>query len=225
MAEPSAHHHAGVNASKIVDCHHDKRFAEIIEQADIVNPDGMSVVWASRLLGSPLPERVTGVDIMPAMLESAIAHGWGVYLLGARSEVVADVASLLPKSFPGLRLCGYRDGYWGEADVDDVVAAVRESGADLLFLGLPSPAKEYFYDNHHHSLGVRMVVGVGGTFDVMAGRVRRAPILVQKLGLEWVYRLVQEPRRLWRRYLFGNVSFATSVYRQRSTSRADQSNR
>jgi N-acetylglucosaminyldiphosphoundecaprenol N-acetyl-beta-D-mannosaminyltransferase len=217
LDEPRPHHHAGVNAAKVVDCGKDHRFARVIAEADIVNPDGISVVWASRILGNPLPERVTGVDIMGGMLRIAQEKGWKTYFLGARPDVVERAVTNLKQEFPRLNVAGYRSGYWDRTREGErlVVEEIRRSGADILFVGIPSPAKEFFYDDHASELGVRMVVGVGGTFDVVAGEVKRAPRVAQRLGLEWFYRLIQEPRRLWRRYLLGNAEFIGLVLKYR----------
>lgn len=211
---PGFSHHAGVNASKLVEASEHPRFRQVLGDADIVNADGMSVVWASHLLGTPLPERVTGIDTLPHLLRRAAQRGWPVYLLGAKEEVVAALASRLPRQYPGLIVAGYRGGYWGEDEESQVVADVARSRAKILLLGLPSPRKEFFVDQHQDDLGVGLAMGVGGSFDVMAGAISRAPRWMQHSGLEWAHRLAKEPRRLWRRYTIENAKFVVLVVRQ-----------
>jgi N-acetylglucosaminyldiphosphoundecaprenol N-acetyl-beta-D-mannosaminyltransferase len=175
--------------------------------ADLVVPDGASVVWAARLAGSPLPERIAGVDFMVELLAAAGRHGLRVYLLGARREVVEKLADRCERDYPGLVLAGWRDGYFREAEHAAIVEEIRKSQADLLFVGMPSPFKETWCELHRRELDVPVIMGVGGSFDVLAGYIRRAPRALQALGLEWFWRLCMEPRKLWKRYLFTNTEF------------------
>ena len=207
------HQHVVLNAAKIVQAHDDPELAEVIRQCSLVNADGQAVVWASRVLGNPLPERVAGIDFMFELWRVAARSDYRVYLLGAEEAVVTRAADIAREQ--GVDVVGCRDGYWTRDQEDAVVAAVRETRPHLLFLALPSPAKERFLSRHLDSLGAALVVGVGGAFDVIAGRRRRAPRWVQRLGMEWAYRLVQEPKRLFRRYLVGNVRFVALVSRYR----------
>lgn len=204
---PGLSHHAGVNASKLVEASEDPEFKRVLEEADIVNADGMSVVWASRLLGTPVPERVTGIDTIPYLLRLSAERGWPIYLLGAKPDVVAKLAADLPTQYPGLRVVGARDGYWSDSEEVEIVADVKRSGAKVLLLGLPSPRKEFFVDRHQSELGATFAMGVGGSFDVIAGKIPRAPLWMQRSGLEWAHRFLREPRRLWRRYTVENVKF------------------
>lgn len=215
VESPGVRQHAVVNASKVVAAQRDDTLVGALEACDLVNADGMSVVWASRLLGTPVPERVTGIDLMFALFGVAAERGWPVYLLGAREHVVATVVERLGEMHPGLTIAGARNGYWESHEEADIVQAVRESGARLLFVAMPSPKKELWVARHRDDLGVDLVMGVGGSFDVLAGVTRRAPKWMQNGGLEWFYRFVQEPRRMWRRYLVGNAAFAAIVLRQR----------
>lgn len=211
---PGVHQQAVVNAGKVVAAQTDDDLLAALDACDIVNADGMSVVWASRLLGTPLPERVTGIDLMYALFQCAAERGWGVYLLGALPNVVATVATTVQLAYPGLRIAGARDGYWTGAEDNEVVDAVRASGARLLFVAMPSPRKEHWVARHRAKLGVNLVMGVGGSFDVIAGVTRRAPLWMQRSGLEWVFRFIQEPQRMWRRYLVGNAQFVGIIARQ-----------
>jgi N-acetylglucosaminyldiphosphoundecaprenol N-acetyl-beta-D-mannosaminyltransferase len=202
-----------VNAAKIVQLRDDAELRASVELADIVLADGMSVVWASRLLGSPLPARVTGIDLFEALLARAETGGLSVYLLGARPEVLRAVLAVLRVRHPRLVVAGYRDGYFGADEEPDVVRAIRESRAHFLFVGMPTPKKEIFLRVWREQLAGITCHGVGGSFDVLGGYVRRAPRLWQRLGLEWLYRLLQEPRRMWRRYLVTNTLFLARVGR------------
>lgn len=206
-------HCTGVNAAKLVDALHDERLRDITGRADLVTADGQSVVWASRLLDDPLPERVAGIDLMLRLFAVAEERGWRVFLLGARPEVVEETARRVHSIHPRLVLAGYRDGYFSEAEDAIVAAEIAATRADVLFVGITSPRKEYFIDAWGPKMDVPLVMGVGGAFDVVAGLRRRAPDLVQRLGLEWLFRLVQEPRRLFRRYAITNARFMTHVLR------------
>ncbi len=198
--------HVVLNASKVVAMSKDPALREVIASCPVINADGMSVVLASKLLRRPLPERVTGIDLFLELVARCAEDGRGVYFLGATDEVLEELVRRFREQYPSLKISGYRNGYW-----DDDAAVVREvhdAGADLLFLAIPSPRKEFWLGEHLDALGVPFVMGVGGSFDVVAGKVRRAPVWVQRIGCEWIYRVVQEPRRLWKRYLVGNAQFA-----------------
>jgi N-acetylglucosaminyldiphosphoundecaprenol N-acetyl-beta-D-mannosaminyltransferase len=197
--------HVVLNAAKVVQMREDDRLRSIVAGCDLVNADGQSVVWASRVLGRPLPERVAGIDLFKAIIERAAQTGHRVFFLGATQEVLAEMVERLRARLPSLVIAGYCDGYWD--DDDDVVETVRAARPDFLFLAIPSPRKEYWLSENLERLAVPFVMGVGGTFDVVAGKVRRAPVWVQRVGCEWLYRLAQEPRRMWKRYLRGNSLF------------------
>jgi N-acetylglucosaminyldiphosphoundecaprenol N-acetyl-beta-D-mannosaminyltransferase len=209
--------HVVLNAAKVSKIARDAEFRSMLGQFDMIHADGASVVWASRLLGSPLPERVAGIDLMEALVRRAAERGLAVYFLGATREAVERCVRVLKERHPALVVAGCRDGYW---DADDraqeeaVVRAVRESRAHLLFLAMPTPRKERFVFRHREALGVPFAMGVGGAFDVIAGIVPRAPLAWQRAGLEWAYRLLQEPRKMWRRYLVTNTHFLWILLRE-----------
>jgi N-acetylglucosaminyldiphosphoundecaprenol N-acetyl-beta-D-mannosaminyltransferase len=203
-----------VNASKLVLASEDERLRRILERADLVTADGMSVVWGAKLAGGRLPGRVTGIDTMEAHVARAAARGWRVFFLGAKPEAVERAVANLRARHPSLEVAGYRDGYFAGREAE-VVEEVRASNADLLFVAVGSPAQEYFLDEHLDALGVPFALGVGGSFDHVAGFSRRAPRWMQRAGLEWLHRLASEPRRLWRRYLVGNARYATLLARSR----------
>lgn len=202
------HQHVVVNVDKLVKASRDAELRRIINECALVNVDGMPVVWASRLLGKPLKERVAGVDLFEALMRRSGEAGWRVFLLGAREEVVAAVADTYRRRYPALAVAGYRNGYWqGEAEEAAVAEQVRASHADLLFVAISSPKKEQFLGRWQASMRVPFAMGVGGTFDVAIGRVKRAPPWMQRAGLEWFYRFLQEPRRMFRRYFIDDMAF------------------
>jgi N-acetylglucosaminyldiphosphoundecaprenol N-acetyl-beta-D-mannosaminyltransferase len=205
--------HMAVNAAKLVSMQDDAAMREITARCQVVTADGQAVVWASRLLGDPLPERVAGIDLMHALFGLAAANGYGIYILGARAEVLERAVAELRRRYPGLRIVGYRDGYFGADEDADVAAAIRAARPDMLFVAMSSPRKEYFLGDHGPGLGVPFAMGVGGAIDVVAGETKRAPRWMQVVGLEWLYRLLQEPRRLLRRYLTTNARFMALVAR------------
>lgn len=215
LREGGHHQHVALNAAKIVALRDDPSLASIVRGCSLISADGQAVVWAARLLGVAVPERVAGIDLMEALLERAAQEGWSVYFLGARADVVAATVVEECRRHPGLRIAGYRDGYWAASDEADIVAAVAESGADLLFVAMPTPRKERFLAEHLDGLGVTFAMGVGGSFDVVAGITSRAPGWMQRIGLEWAHRLGQEPRRMFRRYLVGNTRFIAMTLRER----------
>ncbi|MGG5809420.1 WecB/TagA/CpsF family glycosyltransferase [Falsiroseomonas sp. CW058] len=202
------------NASHLVATQDDAGLRNAAEAADLVTADGMSLVWAGRLLGWNLPERVTGIDLMDRLLQAAPGRGLRVFFLGARPAVLERFLAHCRTAYPGLEVAGARDGYFGPEDHAAVVRQVAESGADMLFVAMPSPFKDIWCERYRDRLGVPLIMGVGGAFDVMAGVVRRAPVLMQRAGLEWAWRLMLEPRRLWRRYLAGNSRFVWLVLRE-----------
>ncbi len=206
--------HCVVNAAKAVAMDEDQTLREIVQSCALVNADGQAVVWASRALGAPLPERVAGIDLFEALLARAARRGYSVYFLGARQHVVDEVVRRATARHPNLRVAGHRDGYFTAAENAAVVAGVREAAPDILFVGMPSPRKEYWLAENLEALGVPFSMGVGGSFDVYAGLTKRAPEWMQRLGLEWLYRFAQEPRRMWRRYLVGNAAFVRLCVRE-----------
>ncbi|MFD0505308.1 WecB/TagA/CpsF family glycosyltransferase [Streptomyces chiangmaiensis] len=209
IADGGPHQHVAVNAAKVVQAHDDPELARIIHACSLVNADGQSVIWAGRLLGHQLPERVAGIDFMLSLWRSAAHNGYRVYLLGAGQAVVERTARIAVQQ--GVDIVGYRDGYWDETEEPRVVATVREARPDILFVAVPSPRKEYFLARHQRDLGCALTVGVGGSFDVVTGLRSRAPRWMRRAGLEWLHRMVQEPRRMFVRYTVGNLRFAMLV--------------
>jgi N-acetylglucosaminyldiphosphoundecaprenol N-acetyl-beta-D-mannosaminyltransferase len=211
--------HMAINAAKLVTMHNDEKLREIIGGCELVNADGQAVVWASRLLGDPLPERVAGIDLMDELLAVAERRGYRVYFLGARAEVLERALERLRERYPALQIAGARDGYFGDDEEAAVCDAIRATEPDMLFVAMSSPRKEYFLGSYGQAIGAPFVMGVGGSIDVVAGITRRAPERWQRLGLEWAYRLLQEPRRMFKRYAVTNTRFAALVARELLTGR------
>jgi N-acetylglucosaminyldiphosphoundecaprenol N-acetyl-beta-D-mannosaminyltransferase len=195
------------NASHLCMMRRDPELALACHAAHLTVADGMSVVWALRASGQPAPERVAGVDLMACLLAAAGEHRLRVYFLGAKHEVVTALVERSQAQHPGLEIAGFRDGYFGPDDHLGIVEEIRASGAHMLFVGMPSPFKETWCERHRGRLEVPIIMGVGGSFDVLAGFIKRAPRWVQALGLEWLWRLMIEPRKLWKRYLITNSEF------------------
>lgn len=196
-----------VNASKVIELRRNPLLRNSLLECDLLLADGQSVVWASRLLRRPLPERVAGIDIFERLLALAHEEGRPIALLGAQPKVLASLEAVIARKYPGLRIAYSHHGYFNATEADGIAEGIRQSGADMLFIGMTSPKKEIFLATYGASLGVSVLHGVGGSFDVMAGLTRRAPLGWQKAGLEWAYRVLQEPRRLWWRYLSTNSGF------------------
>jgi N-acetylglucosaminyldiphosphoundecaprenol N-acetyl-beta-D-mannosaminyltransferase len=198
VASGGAHLVVTANPELVMAAHRDPRVMEVVRQAALVVADGIGVVWASRRLGTPLPERVPGIELMDALCGLAALQGWPVFLLGGLPGVADRAALALQRRHPGLRVAGTHHGYF--RDDEPVVRAVAGSGARLLFCGLGSPRQELWLAENVDRLGVRVAMGVGGSLDVLAGRSARAPAWLRRLHLEWLYRLLREPWR-WRRQL------------------------
>lgn len=200
-----------VNAAKVVAMRRDEQLRHAVADSGMVLADGQSVVWASRMLGAPVPERVAGIDLFLELLDEADRHGYCVYFLGARRDVLDRMLAEVGRRYPGLAVAGARDGYFRPDEEPEVVAEIRRSGANLLFIGMTSPKKELFVSQWGKTSQASVVHGVGGSFDVLAGLTRRAPVWYQDHGLEWLYRAWQEPVRLGRRYVTTNIWFAGLV--------------
>jgi len=206
-ADRTSHTVVTANASHLCMMRRDPELAAACRAAHLTVADGMSVVWALRASGQSVPERVAGVDLMTRLLEEASAHRLRVYLLGAKREVITKLVNVIRTRHPGIGIAGFRDGYFGPQHHSEIVEEIRASGAHLLFVGMPSPFKETWCERHRDALSVPIIIGVGGSFDVLAGFIRRAPYWMQSAGLEWFWRLLMEPRKLWRRYLTTNLEF------------------
>jgi N-acetylglucosaminyldiphosphoundecaprenol N-acetyl-beta-D-mannosaminyltransferase len=198
---------ASVNPEICVAAQEDHRLRESLKNAALGIPDGIGIVLASRLRGGRIRQRVAGVDLLLALCGLAAQEEKSVFFFGAAAGVAEAAAAAAAKRFPGLRVAGTQHGYVLPEQESEVAARIAACGAALVFVGLGSPRQEYFVAEHGAATGARLLMAVGGSFDVLAGKVRRAPQLYQRLGLEWLYRLARQPRRLRRmpalpRFLF-----------------------
>jgi len=204
-------HHVVVNAAKLVNMRRDERLRDSVINCDIINADGQSVVWAAKFLGKPLKERVAGIDLMTALVELAQRRKYKIFLLGAEEKIVRAVT----EKYGAEIVAGYRNGYFDEEEAAAVAEQIAASRAQMLFVAVSSPKKEIFLNRYKDTIDAPFIMGVGGAFDVIAGKVTRAPRWMQKSGLEWLYRVIQEPRRMWKRYLVTNSVFIYLVLKEK----------
>ena len=208
-------HHTVVNAGKIVLMQEDKELEKSVNEADLINADGQAVVWASKMLGSPLPERVSGIDLMEKLVKRSFEKGYRCYFLGAEEDVVSNLITLYKKKYSNNVIAGYRNGYFKKSDEKSIAKVISQSNANILFVAITSPKKEIFLNTYKKELkNINFIMGVGGSFDVIAGKVNRAPKWMQDFGFEWLYRVIQEPRRMFMRYLVGNTKFIYLVLKE-----------
>jgi exopolysaccharide biosynthesis WecB/TagA/CpsF family protein len=200
-------------------------FRNIINTADLVVPDGMPLLWGSRLLGDPLPERVTGVDLLVDCAGLAAAKGYSIFLLGAGPGVAEEAACVLRARHRGVRIVGtYAPPMWSLTPDEDetIVRVIQEMQPNMLFVAFGAPKQDQWIRTHLERLGVPVCMGVGGAFDMLAGRVTRAPLWMQRSGLEWLYRVTQEPTRLWQRYFVHDLPCFVRLMAQCSTASAER---
>lgn len=206
--------HVDVNVAKLVYAQKDEQLRNIINSSPSVSVDGAGVVLGARTLGINIPERVAGIDLMEKLIEYSAQNGYKVYFFGAEENIVKKVVDSYNKKYSKLKIAGYRNGYYTEAEEEQVIQEIKQAQADILFVAMGVPKQEIFLYKNSEELGVTFSMGVGGSFDVIAGKVKRAPICLQKLNLEWVFRLIQEPRRMWKRYATTNTFFAGMLFKQ-----------
>jgi N-acetylglucosaminyldiphosphoundecaprenol N-acetyl-beta-D-mannosaminyltransferase len=203
-----------VNGAKLVKMRSDPLLRESILNSDLILADGMSVVWASRILGDGLPERVTGIDLFESLLGAAEDDDRSVYFLGASQEVLDELLARVRTHYPKLRIVGSRNGYFSVDEEPALSDEISRLAPHFLFVGISTPKKEIFLERWGDHMAIPVCHGVGGSFDVYAGKTSRAPASWQRMGIEWLYRVLQEPRRMWRRYLVTNTIFIKLVVSQ-----------
>ena len=208
-------HHVVINAAKVVNAQIDPELKKSIVNCDIINADGKSIVWASRLLNKPVPERVAGIDLMERLVELAHHKKYKVFFLGAKEEVVLKVVEHYKQKYGEEIIAGYRNGYFKNTEELSIARQIAASGADILFVAMTSPKKEIFLNTYKDIIKAPFIMGVGGSFDVVSGKTKRAPLWMQNAGLEWLYRVMQEPKRMWKRYLVGNSKFIYMVLKEK----------
>jgi N-acetylglucosaminyldiphosphoundecaprenol N-acetyl-beta-D-mannosaminyltransferase len=212
--------HVVINALKVNLMNENAELQKIVNACPLINADGASIVWAAKKLGVPLTERVAGIDLFENLVKLAAEKGYKIYLFGAKEEVVQKVKKIFEEKYPTLQIVGVRNGYFTEADEPEIVKNMAESGADMMFVAFSSPKKEFWVNKYLNDLNIPFVMGVGGSFDVVAGVTDRAPKWMQDHGLEWFYRFIQEPRRLWNRYVVGNWKFVAYTYKVKREQKA-----
>ena len=206
--------HVVVNVAKLVRLQNDSVLRDSVVACDIINVDGMGIVWGAGLLGVDIPERVAGIDLFSNLLHLASERGDSVFLLGALPEVIEKTVKNIQEDYPKLQIAGWHHGYFWDNE-KEVVDIIRYSGAKLLFVGIRSPKKEQFICSQLKNTGASFAMGVGGSFDIFAGLTKRAPVWMQNFGLEWFYRIMQEPRRMFMRYFVTNSKFLKMVIKKK----------
>ncbi len=202
-----------LNASLLMGMRQNPALRRACLNGDLILADGKPIVLASRLLGAPVPHRVAGVDLMAQTLAAGASSGLKVYFLGARQNVLERLEKKVAENHPGIQIVGSHNGYFSGARHDAIIDEINRSGAEILYIGMPSPFKEIWAEQYRDRLDVGVIFGVGGSFDVLSGEVRRAPVWLQEMCLEWAWRLAMEPRKMWKRYLVTNTAFLLELGR------------
>ena len=208
-------HLMGGNADKINELNSNPLMKEIVNKCGIINADGASVVLASKLLKKKLPERVAGVDLMIELVKLCCEKNYSIYLLGAKQSVVEQTRDVLMDKYSNLNIKGIHNGYFKEEQWDNISKELKKLKPDIVFVGITSPTKEYLIEYLQNDGNKSVFMGVGGSFDVISGNIPRAPKWMQKCNLEWLFRVIQEPRRLFKRYFVGNLKFIKLVIKEK----------
>lgn len=208
-------HLMGVNADKINEVNQNEKMKKIVNSCGIINADGASVVLASKYLKKPLPERVAGIDLMMDLIKLSANKKYSIYLLGAKQEVVEKTEDVLKTKFPNLIISGIHNGYFKKEEWKDISKELKDKKPDFVFVGITSPIKEYLIEYLQNDGNNCVFMGVGGSFDVISGNIPRAPKWMQKMNLEWLFRTMQEPKRLFKRYFVGNRVFIKAIIKEK----------
>ena len=215
--------HTVVNAGKIVLMQKDKNLYNSVTTCDMINADGQSVVWASKILNQPLPERVNGTNLMENLVYLAYKKNYKIFFFGAKEEIVTKVVDKYSKKYSSKIIAGYKNGYFHSDEEAEIAQLIADSKTNILFVAITSPIKENFLYKYREILkSVNFTMGVGGSFDVISGKIKRAPVWAQNSGLEWIYRLIQEPKRMWKRYLIGNLIFIYLIFKEKFRQKNNQ---
>ena len=198
IEEGTPHQIVTANAEIIYQASQNEKMKQIINQAQMVTADGSGVVWASKELGKPLSQRVTGIDLVNSICKASAEKGWKLYILGSAPGVADTAAGNIRKAFPGCNIIGTHHGYFDAKEEEDILAELRELKPDVLFVALGAPKQEYWIAEHVPGLGIPVAMGIGGSMDVLSGNVKRAPKWMQKMSLEWLYRVIIQPTRFKR---------------------------
>ncbi len=219
MASNTLLQHVVVNVAKLVNMQRDEALRRDVTTSDLINIDGAGVVLGARLMGHVIPERVTGIDLMEHILRLCHEKGYRPYILGAKQEVLEQAVANIQQRYPNITFAGYRNGYFNQEEEPAIIKAIADSQADCLFIAMPTPHKERLMHDYKTAFHVPFLMGVGGSVDIMAGITKRAPRWMQRAGLEWLYRLLQEPKRMWKRYAVTNGLFAWLMIKELLTGR------
>lgn len=206
--------HGAINAAKLVNAQKNDALMTSLKNCDIINADGKAIVWASKFLNRRLPERVSGIDLMDSLVKLAAAKKYKIFFFGAKEKVVQKVVEKYSNEYGIDIIAGYRNGYYAKKDESEIAKEIANSCADILFVAITSPGKEIFLNEYKKIIKVPFIMGVGGSFDVVAGIVKRAPKWMQDAGFEWLFRVIQEPRRMWKRYLITNSMFIYMILKE-----------
>ena len=212
-------HLVGVNADKLNEMAKNEDLRRIVNNCGIINADGASVILASKFLKKELPERVAGIDLMQDLIALSEHCGYRVYLLGAKQEVVEKTAEVLQTNHPKLNIVGTHNGYFKKEEWPMISEELKCAQPDFVFVGITSPLKEYLVEFLQQDGHRCVFMGVGGSFDVISGNISRAPKWIQKINMEWFYRMLQEPKRLFKRYFVGNTKFILAVLKEKRGSK------
>jgi len=216
IEEKKQMHHTVVNAGKIVALQDNLELRKSVNEADVINADGQAVIWASKILNKHLKERVAGIDLFVNLIQFAHENNYSIYLLGAKEEVLQNLISKIEEDFSSEIIKGHHHGYFSTEEEPQIVNEIANTKANMLFVAMSSPKKEIFLHRHKKALqDINFIMGVGGSFDVLSGKTKRAPKCMQEYGLEWFYRFLQEPKRMWKRYLVGNIKFIYLVIKEK----------
>lgn len=192
----------------------DKAYLQLLQCGELILPDGSGINMACRMINRPMCENVNGTDLLPFLCEMALSEEVGLFLLGGKPGVAVTMSEKLQKAYPGLIISGVRDGYFDwERESPAVVRQINESGAGILLVAFGAPLQETWISDHFDELAPFVQAGVGGLFDFYSGRIKRAPVWMREIGLEWIFRLLMEPKRMWKRYIIGNPLFLLRVWR------------
>jgi N-acetylglucosaminyldiphosphoundecaprenol N-acetyl-beta-D-mannosaminyltransferase len=205
-----------VNVAKIVNLQNNQELSRSVQESDLINIDGMGIIYGAKLLNLDVKKehKVSGIDLFFRLLQLSEKRNYKIFLLGATDEVINIAQKKIIMKNPNLNIVGYHNGYFWNNE-EEIVKKIKKSKAQLLFVAITSPLKENFINRWKKELNVNYVMGVGGTFDILSGKINRAPIWMQKNGLEWIYRIIQEPKRMWKRYLFTNAIYLFLVIKEK----------
>ncbi len=204
-----------INAAKVVFYHKNKFIKKSIDMSDYRCADGQSIVFASKIFGKILPERIAGIDLMQNLIALSDSKKYKIFLLGSKETIIKALVKKIRNKYGEDIIVGYRNGYFNKDEEQNIIHKINSSGAHMLFIGIGSPYKEEFISRNLNEINVPFIMGVGGSFDVLSGHIKRAPLWMQKYGLEWFYRFLKEPKRMFRKAFIINLKFIYMVFEEK----------